>query len=213
MTTAALIVAAGSGSRFGGIIPKQYMELDGKSVLWHSAQAFLNHPDISIVQVVISAEHIPLYHQATAGMTLPSPVIGGARRQDSVIAGMNALKPHNPDKILIHDAARPWVSSQIISSVLSALDESDGVIPVIPVQDTIKILHNGHVLKTPDRATLFAAQTPQGFNFSRLLAAYASLPPDALTTDDASVMEHADYGIRTVAGDENNRKITYEGDL
>src|SRR4051812_40816006 len=117
MSTAVVIVAAGSGSRVGGEIPKQYQEIGGNPVVRLTTLAFKRHPDVRRIQLVIGADHAPLYCAAMAGLDLPPPVLGGATREASVRNGLEALAADPPDCVLIHDAARPFVSKDLISRV------------------------------------------------------------------------------------------------
>jgi 2-C-methyl-D-erythritol 4-phosphate cytidylyltransferase / 2-C-methyl-D-erythritol 2,4-cyclodiphosphate synthase len=133
MTNAiALIVAAGSGTRLGGDVPKQYLPLAGRAVLRHSVETFLRHPAISGIRVVISAEHRALYDSAIAGLAILPPVLGGASRQDSVRSGLESLADLRPDSVLIHDAARPFLAGDVIDRTLAALDDAPGAVVASP---------------------------------------------------------------------------------
>ncbi|MEQ8708677.1 MAG: bifunctional 2-C-methyl-D-erythritol 4-phosphate cytidylyltransferase/2-C-methyl-D-erythritol 2,4-cyclodiphosphate synthase [Rhodospirillales bacterium] len=213
MKTAALIVAGGRGSRFGGDLPKQYADLAGTPVIRHTVEAFLNHPLVDHVLVVIHPDDQQLYGSAVAGLDLPPPVLGGAERQDSVRHGLEALSAFAPEAVLIHDAARPAVAPQTIDAVLAALADAAGVIPVLPIVDTLKQRAEGNRLGgTVDRNSLVRAQTPQGFRFDDILAAHRASSGQTLT-DDAAVMEAAGHVIMAVAGSEQNVKITTGEDL
>src|SRR5262245_17525267 len=172
MTTAALIVAAGSGSRAGGEVPKQYRVLGGDPVLRLTTLAFLRHQDIGQIQLVIGEGHEPLYQAAVRGLDLPPPVLGGATRQASVRKGLEALAPNPPERVLVHDAARPFVSKGVISRVISALDLAPAAIPGLAVTDTLKRVEDRHVAATIERSGLMAVQTPQGFRYDLILAAH-----------------------------------------
>jgi len=208
----ALIVAAGSSTRFGGEIPKQYLALRGQAVLRRSANAFAGHPAIDGIRVVINAEHRRLYDAATAGLTLLPPVVGGASRQESVLNGLESLSEMNPRLVLVHDAARPLVAASIIDRTLAALEEAPGAVVAVPVTDTLKRGVDGAVAGTVDRSALWRAQTPQGFHFAAILAAHRRAKGAALT-DDAAVAEAAGLGVRLVMGADDNFKITTTDDL
>lgn len=213
MKAAVLIVAAGRGSRFGGELPKQYADLDGAPVIRRTVEAFLGHPGIGEIRVVIHPDDIGLYRAATAGLAIAEPILGGAERQDSVRNGLEAIAAAAPDAVLIHDAARPAITPSIIDAVLSALESETGAIPVLPVVDTLKRRGDGAALgETFDRATVLRAQTPQGFRFADILAAHRVAAGRTLT-DDAAVMEAAGHRVVGVPGEERNIKITTNEDL
>src|SRR6266851_3207963 len=210
--TYALIVAAGSGSRFGGALPKQYLPLGGTSVLRHAAAAFAAHPRIAGVQVVIRDEDRAVFDQAMAGIAVLPPVPGGAERQDSVRLGLEALSPHDPALVLIHDGARPFPDAALIDRVIDALDRAPAAIPALPLGDTIKRVEGGVIRETVDRLLLWRAQTPQGFHFPAILAAHRAAAGRVLT-DDAAVAEAAGIAPLVVAGSEDNLKVTTAQDL
>lgn len=213
MKTAALIVAGGRGSRFGGDLPKQYADLCGIPVIRHTIEVFLRHPAIDDILVVIHPDDLKLYCSAVAGLDLRPPVLGGAERQDSVRNGLEALVEVAPEAVLIHDAARPAVAPATIDGVLAALTDAAGVIPVLPIVDTLKQRAAGDQLGgTVDRNSLVRAQTPQGFRFGDILAAHQASAGKNLT-DDAAVMEAAGHVIVGVPGTEQNVKITTNDDL
>ncbi len=208
----ALIVAAGRGSRMGESTPKQYLTIAGKPVLRHTIDAFLSHPRIKKLYVVIHPDDKALYEQAVEGLDLPTPIIGGAERYDSVFNGLNLLADKAPQAVLIHDAARPCVSHDVIDRVVAGLEASPAVIPALVVSDTLKYSQNNRVERTVDRQNLYRAQTPQGFHFSAIYSAYL-LAKEAFFTDDASVCEHAAIPVTVVAGEERNLKITTKDDM
>ncbi len=209
----ALIVAAGRGHRFGGEVPKQYRSLGGHAVLRHSAQAFLSHPDVVGVRVVIHADDRALYDGAVEGLTLLDPVPGGAERQESARLGLESLAPQAPDAVLIHDAARPFPDAALIARTIAALSDHDGAVAALPVTDTLK-REGGcrSIAGTVERAGLWRAQTPQGFRYAPILAAHRAATGMALT-DDAAVAERAGLRVALVPGSEDNFKVTTESDL
>lgn len=211
----ALIVAAGRGSRAGGGVPKQYRDLAGQPVLRHSLAVFARHPRVTHIRVMIHPDDRALYQQATAGFDLLPPVPGGATRQDSVRLGLESLADLAPDHVLIHDGARPFVDATIIDRTLAALAAAPGAIPALPVTDTLKRAGTGTpaaIAATVDRAGLWRAQTPQGFDFAKVLAAHRAAAGADLP-DDAAVAERAGLGVALVMGSEANLKITTEDDL
>jgi 2-C-methyl-D-erythritol 4-phosphate cytidylyltransferase/2-C-methyl-D-erythritol 2,4-cyclodiphosphate synthase len=208
----ALVVAAGRGTRFGGAVPKQYLPLGGRSLLAYSLAAFARHPRIRGVLTAIRPEDRLLFERAAAGLDLLPPVAGGPARQDSVRLGLEALAVHRPDRVLIHDGARPFPDRPLIDRVIAALDRAPAAIPALPVGDTIKRVADGRVRATLDRSRLWRAQTPQGFHFEAILAAHRAARGRDLT-DDAAVAEAAGLAPLVVAGSEDNLKVTTAADL
>jgi 2-C-methyl-D-erythritol 4-phosphate cytidylyltransferase / 2-C-methyl-D-erythritol 2,4-cyclodiphosphate synthase len=215
MKTVAIIVAAGAGLRAGGDLPKQFQLLEGKSVLRHTLEAFVRHPDIHTVITVIAQGFENHYAQAAVGLALPAAVIGGATRQESCALGIAAAKAMQPDAVLIHDAARPFVSSKIISDVIAKLLEAEAVIPALPVADTMKRAVAGKITQTLARDGLYFVQTPQGFDFDKIHAAHKALAAMGVNdlTDDAAVAEAMGMKVHIVAGDPANRKLTTTQDM
>src|SRR3954451_5347646 len=208
----ALVVAAGRGTRFGGAVPKQYLPLGTGTVLRHAITAFARHNRISGVQIVIRDEDRAIFAAATAGLSLPPPIPGGAERQDSVRLGLEALVPYDPSLVLIHDGARPFPDAGLIDRVIDALDRAPAAIPALALGDTIKRVEDGVIRGTVDRSLLWRAQTPQGFHFRSILAAHRAAAGRVLT-DDAAVSEAAGISPVVVAGSEENLKVTTVNDL
>ncbi|SLN60204.1 bifunctional 2-C-methyl-D-erythritol 4-phosphate cytidylyltransferase/2-C-methyl-D-erythritol 2,4-cyclodiphosphate synthase [Roseisalinus antarcticus] len=198
MTTAALIVAAGRGVRAGGALPKQWRPLAGARVIDHTIAAFRAAGLDRIVVVVQADDQNPL-----AGVVT---VAGGATRQASVRAGLEALADDPPDLVLIHDAARPLVSPALVSRICAALESSDGAAPALAVTDALWTGAEGRVTGTRAREGLFRAQTPQGFRFAPILAAHRTAAEGA--ADDVEVARAAGLDVAIVPGDEDNFKIT-----
>ena len=218
MTTAALIVAAGRGTRVAGPVPKQYAQLGGTSVLARTLGVLLEHPAIDVGVVAIAEPDRARYEAAVASghPKLAPPVLGGATRQRSVLNGLRALAPLSPSSVLIHDAARPFVTPDIVDRVLAALQRSPGAIAAVPLADTLKRAgHDSHIEATLDRAGLWRAQTPQGFRFNAILQAHeaALAAGRGDLTDDAAVAEWAGLPVELVEGSEANVKLTTAEDL
>jgi 2-C-methyl-D-erythritol 4-phosphate cytidylyltransferase / 2-C-methyl-D-erythritol 2,4-cyclodiphosphate synthase len=215
MTVAAVIVAGGSGLRVGGEIPKQYQDIGGRPVIWWTCKAFLDHPMISHVQCVIGAGHEQLFLAATAGLNLPRIVLGGATRQDSCRIGIEACAEILPTHVLVHDAARPFVSSDLISRVVSALQNADAVVPGLPVSDTMKFAPDGVISKTVDRSAMWFVQTPQGFDYNKIANAHRQAAEENRTglTDDSAVAEAAGLSVHIVEGEQRNKKLTTKPDV
>jgi 2-C-methyl-D-erythritol 4-phosphate cytidylyltransferase/2-C-methyl-D-erythritol 2,4-cyclodiphosphate synthase len=207
MIIAAILVAAGSGSRFGAETPKQFLRLAGRPVIRHAAESLARQVDL--LQPVGEAGPIAA---ALEGMAFLPVVPGGATRQASVRAGLEALVPHAPDLVLVHDAARPLIPADTIPALLEALERAPGAIPAVPVADTLKRGANGQIVETVPRAGLFRAQTPQAFRFAALLAAHRA-PATDTATDDASLLEAAGQTVLLVPGADENIKLTYPEDL
>jgi 2-C-methyl-D-erythritol 4-phosphate cytidylyltransferase len=214
MAVIALIVAGGRGERMGASLPKQYMKINGEPIIRKTISVFLAHPNIDAVQVVIHPDNLELYNASIGNLKLLPPIYGGKTRAESVYNGLTALKALNPTNVLIHDAARPFIASEVIDRVLEAFTKSDAVIAGIPVKDTLKLAENNQIKKTINRTNLYQAQTPQGFNYEAILNAYGQVNyNDAAYTDDASIFEALNLPIIIVEGDELNFKITTKKDL
>jgi 2-C-methyl-D-erythritol 4-phosphate cytidylyltransferase/2-C-methyl-D-erythritol 2,4-cyclodiphosphate synthase len=207
MKIAAILVAAGTGSRFGGPTRKQILPLSGKPVMRHAAEALLSH-DI-LLQPVGDATIIG---PALTGLTHLPIVPGGATRQASVRAGLEALAEIAPDIVLVHDAARPIIPPGTIEALLAALENHHGAIPAAPVSDTLKRAESGIITATIPRENLFRAQTPQAFRYPILLALHRAAAASA-ATDDAALLEAAGHSVALTPGSEQNIKLTHPEDL
>ncbi len=217
-TVAALIVAAGRGTRAGGEVPKQYRILAGRPVISYGIDACLASRRIDHILVVIDPAEADRYRSAVpASSRLLEPVTGGATRQASVLAGLEGLAPHVPDIVLVHDAARPFLSQRLIDDAIDAVaGGAVAAIPGIAVVDTVKVVDAaGRVAATPDRAALRAIQTPQAFAYSSLLDAHrrAAAEDAAAMTDDAAVMEWAGMPVVIFPGEAGNVKLTHPEDF
>jgi 2-C-methyl-D-erythritol 4-phosphate cytidylyltransferase/2-C-methyl-D-erythritol 2,4-cyclodiphosphate synthase len=211
--TIALVVAAGRGQRFGVELPKQYLAVAGRPLLYHSAAAFARHPRVDAVRVVIHPDDRARYDAAVSGLGLLDPVAGGATRQESVRLGLESLTPLAPERVLVHDGARPAVDAGVIDRVLAALDDAPGAIAAVPVGDSLKrAAEDGRVAASVDRAGLWRAQTPQAFRFDDILAAHRAAADRGLS-DDAAVAEAAGMAVKLVPGSEDNVKVTTEDDV
>lgn len=221
MRIAALIVAAGRGTRAAnqGAGPKQYAQIGGKSVLERAIAIFAGHAEIDEVKAVIHADDRELYQLAiSAGgwAKLSAPAIGGPTRQASVLRGLEALASSSPpDLVLIHDAARPFVSGKTISKVIGALGERPGALAALAVTDTLKRAADGIVTDTIARDGLWRAQTPQGFHLEPILIAHRKAAEQGIDTftDDAAIAEWAGLDVAIVEDLSSNIKITTAEDL
>lgn len=214
MKNAALIVAAGRGSRMMRETPKQYLPLGGRAVLWHTVQAFLRSDEIDLVRVVIHPEDRTLYDAAmadTSDVRLVEPVPGAASRAGSVRLGLEALQAHVPDNVLIHDAARPFCSPSLIAAVLAPLAQVEGAFAALPVVDALWKTVATLATESVSREGLWRAQTPQAFRFKAILAAHAE--GDTTAADDVATARKVGLSVRVVEGDEANFKITLPHDL
>src|SRR6201987_5440860 len=177
--TAAILVAAGRGLRAGTGGPKQSRWSGGQTVIFRAMQPFCTHPGVSVVQPVLHPDDAATFNAACAGLRHQPPANGGATRQASVHAGLEALSSQRPDIVLIHDAARPFVSQGLISRAIEAASRTGAAIPAIAVTDTIKLTGEGGIVEdTPDRARLRIAQTPQSFRFDVILEAHRRAAKD-----------------------------------
>ena len=213
---AAIVVAAGRGSRVGGDLPKQFRAIGGTPMVRQSLVMLLEHPNVGAVQPVIHPDDVATFQASVAGLAILPPVFGGATRQGSVRAGLEALAPRRPDIVLIHDAARPFASGELVSRAIAAAKQTGAAIPALPVTDTVKTVDAaGLVDKTLDRNVLRLVQTPQSFAFAALLDAHrrAAAAGREDFTDDAALAEWAGLKVSVFAGEAGNIKITNEGDL
>ncbi|MDP3524520.1 MAG: bifunctional 2-C-methyl-D-erythritol 4-phosphate cytidylyltransferase/2-C-methyl-D-erythritol 2,4-cyclodiphosphate synthase [Hoeflea sp.] len=224
MTTAQkfglVMVAAGRGERAGSPAegPKQYRCIGGRPVIARTLEAFLSHPGCDAVVVVIHADDAALYARATIGLSGVSrvrTVVGGADRQASVRAGLEAMAGSPPRLVLIHDAVRPFVTHAIIDGVLAALgDGSPAALPAVAVADTLKRGDaRGNVAGTVPRAGLFGAQTPQGFEYQAIFTAHARAAAESGFTDDCAIAEWAGLDVRLTQGHPSNVKLTTAEDI
>ncbi|MFC0242820.1 bifunctional 2-C-methyl-D-erythritol 4-phosphate cytidylyltransferase/2-C-methyl-D-erythritol 2,4-cyclodiphosphate synthase [Rhodopseudomonas telluris] len=214
--TAAIIVAAGRGLRAGAGGPKQYRTLAGRPVIARSLEPFCSHPEICAVQPVTNPDDTALFNEAVAGLSFRPAVGGGATRQASVRAGLEALAQLAPDIVLIHDAARPFVTPGLISRAIVAAGQTGAALPVVAINDTVKQINAaGEVEATPDRATLRIAQTPQAFRYDVILDAHRRAARDGRDdfTDDAAIAEWAGLTVATFEGDAANMKLTTPDDF
>jgi 2-C-methyl-D-erythritol 4-phosphate cytidylyltransferase/2-C-methyl-D-erythritol 2,4-cyclodiphosphate synthase len=212
VSCAALVVAAGRGHRAGGGLPKQYRALAGQPVLRRTLAAFAGHPAVDAVRPVIHPDDRALFDAAARDLDVLEPVAGGETRQDSVRLGLESLAELAPERVLIHDAARPFVDGATVDRVLAALGATPGAVPAVPVADTLKRADGGRVAETVPRQDLWRAQTPQGFRFADILAAHRRCEGRALT-DDAAVAEHVGLAVAIVEGTDDNVKLTSEDDF
>ena len=206
MTTAAVIVAAGRGSRAGGEVPKQWQMLAGRPVLAHTIDAVSGWAE-RVVLVIHPDDRARA--EALAGGALL--VEGGATRDASVRNALEALAGLGVTRVLIHDGARPLVPGGVIGRVLAALEHHAGAAPALPVTDALWRGEAGLVAGTQDRAGLWRAQTPQGFRFDAILAAHRAHPGGSL--DDVEVARAVGIDVAIVEGDEANLKVTFPGDF
>jgi 2-C-methyl-D-erythritol 4-phosphate cytidylyltransferase len=215
-TSAVVIVAAGASRRMGR--DKLWIPLEGRITLARTIDAFQHSPSIDSIIIVASAERLAetrtLCSQESWGK-VHAVVTGGARRQDSVCAGLDTLADLHPECrwVMIHDGARPFVTQTIIEAGLQAVQEYQAAIAGVPVKDTIKQVHNNIILDTPDRAALWAVQTPQVFAFKLIHQAHHSTLAQQDATDDAILLERLGHHVAIFPGSYTNIKITTQEDL
>ncbi|MCL2022569.1 MAG: 2-C-methyl-D-erythritol 4-phosphate cytidylyltransferase [Betaproteobacteria bacterium] len=216
----AIVPAAGSGARFSANVPKQYLPLMGRPLIWYSLATLCNHPAIASVRVVLAPDDPhwdkPEWHESwlMLGANLKVLFCGGKTRAESVRNGLDAAQSAiaPDDWVLVHDAARPCLSYALLDYLISKVGNDDvGGLLAVPLTDTIK-RDNGKaaVLETVPRAGLWQAQTPQMFRYRMLVEALAAFPN---TTDEASAIEAAGFAPRLVASNISNLKVTYPEDL
>jgi 2-C-methyl-D-erythritol 4-phosphate cytidylyltransferase len=207
----AIIVAAGEGKRFGQA--KQFASLKGKSVLDWCLERFEKHADIDDIVLVVRDEH-SAQEYTSQYKKIASIARGGERRQDSVFAGLDCIDERKTRIVLVHDGVRPMVGEDLIRRVIEAAEEKGAVVPVIPLDDTIKQVEGERIIRTQDRTHLFRSQTPQGFLCSLLRKAFNSARKEGFYgTDEASLVERMGKDVFVVQGDQKNIKITTQDDL
>lgn len=215
MSVGVIIVAAGRGTRVGAAVPKQLLDLGGRSMLRRSVEVFDRHRTVSQLVVVLPDDLVPEAPTLVGETNRPCRfVAGGARRQDSVRHGLEALPPA-VDLVLVHDAARPFADAVLIDRVIAAAGESGAAIPAVPARDTVKRVDPDRrvVTSTLPREEIWLAQTPQGFRRDVLDQAIALGESGVEGTDEAMLAERAGHAVRVVPGDERNIKITTADDL
>ena len=214
----ALIPAAGSGSRMGHALPKQYLELQGRPLLWHTLQVFERHPEVTSIHVVIAPDDtVWTRHDWSACPKLHVHRCGGATRAQTVLAGLRAMTAADNDWVLVHDAARPCLTQTALNRLIATVrDDAVGGILAIPVADTLKRAGEGdRIAATVIRTGLWGAQTPQMFRRGLLIQALEQALEQAgdAVTDEASAIEVMGLAPLLVEGDPANLKVTHPADL
>jgi 2-C-methyl-D-erythritol 4-phosphate cytidylyltransferase/2-C-methyl-D-erythritol 2,4-cyclodiphosphate synthase len=213
-STAMVIVAAGDGTRFAGKLPKAYTLLAGKPLVQYSVEQCLQHAEIDRVVVVYQQGHEAHLQPLLENFPELLTAQGGATRQISVRNGLAALAEQAPDYVMVHDAARPFLSAPLLDRLLQALKQGhQAVIPTIPVQNTLKQVENQQVTHTPDRRSLQQVQTPQAFAYPTIQSLHQQVEASDAITDDAMLAEQGGIPVVTVAGERQNIKITYPEDI
>jgi len=213
---AAVVVAAGRGSRTGLPYPKQYRSVKGAPMVRDSLHLFVSHPEIDLTQPVIHPDDSARFAAATDGLAIARPVPGGATRQASVRAGLEALEASAPAIVLVHDAARPFTSPELVSRAIAAARQHGAAIPALPVTDTVKLVDAQDIVTaTLDRAHLRTVQTPQAFLYPVLLDAHrrAAAAGREDFTDDAALAEWAGLKVAVFEGERSNVKMTTADDF
>lgn len=218
---AQIIVAGGKGLRTGGSVPKQYSIIQEKPVIYRTLQALSalkNTPnthisELSIRIIIVHAIGDELLLDQSIDDFSVSKVHGGKTRSASVRAGLESLRHSPPDYVMIHDAARPFVSPECLTALMDKMQDFQAAVPVLPIVDAVKSYHDDEIGDDIDRANLRRVQTPQIFHYSNILKAYDDLPEDLSLSDDIAVAKRAGLSVGTVPGDENNFKITYASDF
>jgi 2-C-methyl-D-erythritol 4-phosphate cytidylyltransferase / 2-C-methyl-D-erythritol 2,4-cyclodiphosphate synthase len=214
---AAVIVAGGRGERAGGAVPKQYRAVAGTPAIHTTLAAFCGHQQVDIVQPVIHPADENLFRDASAGLgKLREPVLGGATRQISVRSGLRALQPHAPELVLIHDAARPFLTGDLIARAVEAGRRDGAAIPGLLIADTVKVVgEDASVTETLDRGRLRTVQTPQAFGFALIADAHRRAEAAGRDdfTDDAALAEWAGHRVSVFEGEAGNVKLTTNDDF
>lgn len=212
-STVLILLGAGNGSRFSKLDAKQYAIISGKSIFEESILSVLKNQNINYVLPVISESHITKYNSLKlANPKLLPFVLGGKERCHSVINALRSLKKLNPQKVLIHDCARVCTPSKIISNVVESITYGIGVVPSLPVVDSLKFVSDGFIKRDTQRDNLYSVQTPQGFIYSEILDSYENFINEILT-DDSSYYIKNGFSVKVIEGSEFSKKITYKTDL
>lgn len=216
----AILPAAGTGQRFGGPTPKQFLEIDGKPVIVHTVSTILTVPGIAGVVMAVSPEHRTrtaqlLHKYIPIDIGVPIDIVeGGEERYLTIQQALAHPAAQRADIIVVHDAVRPLASRQLFQAVVQGAEDYGACVPAMAVTDTVKVVDDGGVvISTLDRKQLRRIQTPQAFRRTLLEDAYRDLQANELPTDDASVVERAGVHVHTVVGEETNLKITTPVDL
>ncbi|MEC9377169.1 MAG: 2-C-methyl-D-erythritol 4-phosphate cytidylyltransferase [Candidatus Neomarinimicrobiota bacterium] len=212
MKVSAIIPAAGSGNRFGE--SKQFKILAGRPMFFHTLNPFINSDKIDEIILVVPEQAVEQVHNDVFSISSkPIKVVsGGRKRQDSVNNGVRAVNSES-ELICIHDAARPFVTEELISSSINACDNHDGAVVGFPCQDTVKLSEKGLIKRTLDRETIWLAQTPQTFHKNKLIKSILNAESNGFTgTDEATLMEAMGFLVALVQGHVNNFKVTTQGD-
>ncbi|WP_394694630.1 bifunctional 2-C-methyl-D-erythritol 4-phosphate cytidylyltransferase/2-C-methyl-D-erythritol 2,4-cyclodiphosphate synthase [Hyphobacterium sp.] len=207
-----MIVAAGRGHRAGGGLPKQYRDLDGEPVLSRTLRAFHQHPRIDTIMVVIHPDDQDLFNAANQEFSA-SCCYGGETRSQSVRNGLLALNAERPDHVLVHDAARPFVSCVLIERLCNALDHGVAAVPGLPMTDAMFSRDGDHIAAGIDRDTLVRVQTPQAFHFECLMTAFDGADAGISYPDEASLARSDGMAVQIVDGDPANIKLTFAEDF
>ena len=219
---AALVVAAGSGTRMeSSCVPKQYTNIGGYSLLYHTLTRVI-FPYNCPIQVVIKQDHSSLYKDAVLSLPknliqlLREPTFGGARRQDSVRLGLQSLQDINPEFVIIHDACRPFADTFPPETIFSHMDNAVGVVPVMPLSETAGVIKNNVIVDAIQRESVCIVQTPQIFRYKDILDCHEktySLSPEKAFTDDSTLALHCNLRVATIRSNVDNFKITTQNDL
>ena len=213
---AAVVVAAGRGTRSGLDFPKQYKVLGGTPMVRASLRVFTEHPEVDLVLPVIHPDDSARFAAAAEGLRLAEPVPGAATRQGSVRPGLEALAAEAPEIVLVHDAARPFTSPALVSRAIETARTSGAAVPGLPVTDTVKLVdEHGGVASTLNRAALRTVQTPQAFRYPALLDAHRRAAEAGREDfpDDAALVEWAGLKVTVFEGERANMKMTTPEDF
>ena len=212
-----LIAAAGNGRRMGTATPKQFLSIGDKTLLEKATEAFDNSASVDAIYIIAGQNYMA---DVKASLTnsqdqskVKDVIKGGSTRQESVLNGLNRIRDE-ADIVLIHDAARPYISTGLIERIIQGVFEHHAVIPAIPAKDTIKIVNGDMVGDTPERSKVYCAQTPQGFDTNIILKAHEEAKTNGFVgTDDAQLVERLEEKVHIIEGEEKNIKVTIKGDL
>ncbi len=214
--TILILLSAGSGNRFNSTIPKQYSNINNKSIILTCILNFIDINEIDYIQPVINFSHSTMYEKSLNNFShskLFNPIFGGNTRGESVLNGLKNIASYNPYKVLIHDCARVYPNKNTITTIINSIEETIGIIPALPINDTMVKVDSNYVSNHINRTNTYYVQTPQGFIYKEILTCYEKFQSQILTDDSSYFLQNPTHKVKIIEGDILNNKITTQNDL